>query len=497
MHNFSNRFYREHGSAKISSEKGMSILEILIAVGIISLICVPVIQVIYSLRPSYILDMVKDVPSILLSKSTDIQNVSYYMDGALRAVYKRGGMKEIQNLSHPNLVEGVGIDTVFNRHTCRDFNKNFNTDKKPILYTYTLEDLGISGDAKFTGLVFIGNSLLISADSSSTTLPDLYSFTLDTPLYNSENPFGGSKPVFIPDLSEDTGPGISQLQSFGTYILTANTGVKNQANIFRIGLHMVAMVNASTTTSATVDASPISTVNSISKQLDLTIPGSNSSTTPITKISIYANGRVYVGTEKSVLPEIFIFNAKTGFVEGSIETGYGINDLLILNDMLIVAGPRDPEIEIFSLTTFQKIGTYDLSGGSGNAKILNIFGDTLYVGRTKGGDELEILTIQRSEEHPLSLFTHILEPAFSKKISWSVDKILKYEDILMLFTAKEYQEFEMFNVADNISFALNSTYKIDLPDRASDVVCFKNSIWMTYKNIDNANLSKLGALVFI
>lgn len=212
---------------------------------------------------------------------------------------------------------------------------------------------------------------------------------------------------------------------------------------------------------------------------------------------MYANGRVYVGTEKSVLPEIFIFNAKNGTVEGSIETDYGINDLLILNDMLIVAGPRDPEIEIFSLTTFQKIGAYDLAGGSGNAKVLNIFGDDLYVGRTKGGNELEILTIQRSEERPLSLFTHILEPIFNKKISWSVDKILKYEDILMLFTANEYQEFEMFNVVDNISFSLNSTYKIDLPDRVSDAVCFKNSIWMTYKNIDNANPFKLGSLVFI
>lgn len=491
MRVFFKRFFGKYGSAKVSHERGMSILEILIAVGIISFVCIPVIQVIYSLQPAYILDMVKDAPSVLLSKSADIQNISYYTDGALRVVHKRGGMKEIQNLSHPNVVEGIGTDTVFNRHTCRDFNKNFNADNKPILYTYTLEDLGISGDTKFTGLAFIGNSLLISADSSSTTLPDLYSFTLDTPLYNSENPFGISKPILIPTKGENTGPGISQLQSFGTYILTANTGVKNQANIFRIGLRDIA--NASATEGADV----ISTVDTVSKQLDLTIPGSNSSTTPITKISMYANGRVYVGTEKSVLPEIFIFNANTGFVEGSIETDYGINDLLVLNDMLIVAGPRDPEIEIFSLTTFQKIGTYDLSGGSGNAKVLNTFGDDLYVGRTKGGNELEILTIQRSGEHPLSLFTHILEPGFSKKISWSVDKILKYEDILMLFTSNEYQEFEMFNVVDNTSFTLNSTYKIDLPDRVSDAVCFKNSIWMTYKNIDNANQSKLGILVFI
>ena len=485
------RFWGKYCSVKISSEKGMSILEIIIAIGIISLICTPVIQVLYSLHPAYMLDMVKDVPSVLLSKSTDIQGVSYYTDGALRIVHKRGGMREVQNLSYPNVVEGVGTDTVFNRHTCRDFNKNFNADKNPILYTYTLEDLSIGGDTKFTGLSFVGNSLLISADSSSTTLPDLYSFRLDTPLYNSENPFDATKPILIPTKGENTGPGISQLQSFGTHILTSNTGVKNQANIFRIGLHDA--VSAATTEGANA----ISTVDSISKQLDLSIPGSNSTTTPITKISMYANGRVYVGTEKSVLPEIFIFNAKTGTVEGSIETDYGINDLLILNDMLIVAGPRDPEIEIFSLTTFQKIGAYDLAGGSGNAKVLNIFGDDLYIGRTKGGNELEILTIQRSEERPLSLFTHILEPIFNKKISWSVDKILKYEDILMLFTANEYQEFEMFNVTNNISFALNSTYKIDLPDRVSDAVCFKNSIWMTYKNIDNANPFKLGSLVFI
>lgn len=486
-------------------DAGMSILEILIAVGLISFVCIPSIQIIHSLQSTYIVGIVEDRPF------KNVTGVKYHKDGGMRTAFKKGGMRETHDIS-----QGGAFGGVFNRNTCSDFYQDFDKSITPTLHLYTSDELEISSSILLTGLSFVGNSLLVSTDSASTSLPDLYAFNIDIPIYSSKSPFSASspgsgdtqsilpKPILSMSQSEDTGPGISQIQSRGTYIFTSNTGVKNQANVFKVNL----VVSNATPEDAVMDnVVGGNTVDSITKTLDLVIPGSNSSTTPITKTIVYADGKVFVGTEKSVFPEISIFNAQTGQLERSIEIGYGVNDMLLANDLLIVAGPRDPEIEVFSVLTLQKVGEYDLPGGSGNAKVLNLFGDYLHVGRTKGGDEFVILKLHRQDSDLVSSFVPMFTPVFNYKVKWSVDSILKSEQYSMLFTADEYFEFQLFeNLQDtHLSFGVgevdahlenNLLYKVDLPGRVSSAVCMKNSIWMTFRNTDGTNPYRLGVLVF-
>ena len=92
--------------------RGISILEILVAVGLILLICVPTIQIVYSLQSKYISDIVQNEPISISQKYSkpNFQSIlaeTYHGDGSIRTVFKRGGMRE---------VDIVAQDRIFNRN---------------------------------------------------------------------------------------------------------------------------------------------------------------------------------------------------------------------------------------------------------------------------------------------------------------------------------------------------------------------------------------------
>ncbi len=467
-----------------TSSKGLSLVEVLIAIGIISIVCIPVIQIVYSIQPKRILEIISNLHSDILDSSTHNTSlkVAYYNEGETKSEYVKGGLWNIFS----------NDSEIFTRQTCTDFHpvisqeQGFNSNSniispvqflEPRLYLYTPEDLFMSTSTTVTGTAIIGNNIFLSANSASTTEPDLYMYSVTTSLYNRDGIFD-SKPAVSLQKFQDTGPGISSLQIRGMYAISANTGVKSQVDIFRIQETSNTGVNINT--------------NAIWNKDSYVIPGSNSSTTPLTKVVLYASGKIIVGTEKSVLPEIVIFDIASREVLATLETNYGINDMILIGHNLVVAGPRDPEIEIYNLETLQKVNQYDLLGGSGNAKVLGIFGDVLYVGRTKGGDEFVMLQIDIRDDFKLT-------PVFNTKIKWSVDTLLKYGEYTILTTADEYNEFQLYR--GNVSPTLVS--QIDLPSRVSSATCFKNSIWMSFKNPQDQLLSEqnpqpyvMGILVF-
>lgn len=433
--------------------KGLSILEILIAIAIVSFVCVPTIQILYSIQPQHILK--------IISRVTDgiIRN-TFHERGDLEVSYHKGGLWNSSSLTNVN----------FYRHSCIDFDpvyKDTNTIS-PLLFVYTREELGISTSTVLTGTALLGQRLYISANSSSTTEPDVFVYDVSTygasPYGQNANISNASKPSLAFIQSKNFGPGVSSIQSRGTHIISANTGVKNQVDVS--GTNLVT-------------------------QNPFTIPGSNSSTSPLTKVVLYASSTLIVGTEKSVLAEIAVFNIDTGQVVHTIETGYGVNDIVIANNRLIVAGPRDPEIEVFSLDEQnfgQKIGQYDLPGGSGNAKALAMFGDALYVGRTKGGNEFVLLdmepAVSEGSTSTAQTFIHFKE-ILNKKINWSIDSILNFDRYALLFTADEYKEFQLYEFGDSDLLSDDQTFNLktvlDLPARVNSSMCFRNTVWITFQ----------------
>lgn len=462
---------------------GLSILEVLIAVAIVSFVFIPVIEILYSIQPKSILDILSgsslNIKEILFSNSESVDFTAKkqsFERGDLMVVQSKGGVWKPYTLSN----------TLFTRQSCTDFSLSRPTSTLAQLYIYTKEELGISTTTVLTGAAIIGQKLYLSGNSSSTTEPDMFSYNINLNLYNATNIFRDAlnintiRPALSLIQTKDTGPGISSLQVKGTNIITSNTSVKSQADILD---------------------------QDFLKKVSYTIPGSNSNTTPLTKVVLYTNKFLIVGTEKSILPEVHVFDIKTGQVLYSIETGYGINDLVLYGNFLIVAGPRDPEIEVFYITkdfenehfkndsnvddsynfmSGQKISQYDLPGGSGNAKTLAVFGDNLYVGRTKGGNELTVLSMINSQR------SITFKDFTNKKIGWSIDSMLNFEKYTLVFSADEYKEFQLYELNNMGNFLMRLA--LDLPARVNSALCFKNTIWVTFKDLENMDIRQSGSL---
>lgn len=476
-------------------QQGLSILEILIAVSIVSFVFIPAMQIIYSIHPQSILDIVNG-STLQDSKTTGINSIrsQFYERGDLKVDFSKGGIWK------PSTLSGVN----FSRQTCLDFSlkpvfsvvpQNVSTsisastptNPDPHLYLYSKEEMGISTTTILTGITRVGQRLYVSANSSSTTEPDIFVYDIisDPAVSNIANAFTPIAPISNASIftkptlrlthSKNIGPGSSAVQSKGVYVISSNTGVKNQVDILD---------------------------NNFATTTQFIIPGSNSNTAPLTKVTLYAGDTLIVGTEKSVLPEISLFNIDNGQVLYSIETGYGINDMILFDDKLIVAGPRDPEIEVFDIYNFgKKIGQYDLPGGSGNAKVLLQFGDLLFVARTKGGNEFITLAMDTAPD------TIYFEEILNKKIGWSIDSMMNFDQYIMLFTANEYKEFQLYEILDsnpksssNLVSSAQLVLKtaVDLPTRVTSSTCFQNTTWATLRESDSLSLDSptLALIVF-
>lgn len=454
---------------KVNLHRGLSILEILIAVAIVSFVFIPAVQIMYSIQPNNIIDIVRGfgsaVPDGVDQSESNVSRSQFYERGDLQVIFDRGTRWNPMSLADKN----------FTRHVCMDFNINSNSaSPSPHLFLYTKEELGISTSTVLTGAVIIGEKLYLGANSSSTTDPDIFVYDI-LPSYGSPqdmyalstiftNILGGvSRPTLLLTYAKDIGPGSLSIQGKGAHIISANTGVKSQVDI--------------------IDTEFVN-------QKSFVIPGSNSNTSPLTKAVLYAGKNLIVATEKSVLPEIVFFDIDNGQVLRTIETAYGVTDMLLFDNKLIVAGPRDPEIEVFDVKFLsdantannnfgQRIGQYDLPGGSGNAKVLSLFGNTLLVGRTKGGNEFVALEMNMFESE------NDIKESWNKKIGWSIDSLLQFEQYTLLFTADEYKEFQVYELFDSQPM-LRSV--LDLPSRVTSALCFKNTVWATLRDSEDIGI---------
>ena len=402
---------------KIRPQRGVSILEILISVAVISLIFPPVLELLFNfVRP------------------TSFQNNS-------QTIFN-------QIFDHESVNKKYTCDNLF------DSLEGATDSVSPKSITLKIRaELGLatSSSSVVTGVSIQNQNIFITANSSSTTEPDIYNIT--TRQYT------------------DTGPGITVLKQFGPYFIAANSGVKNQIQIIR--------------------------KNDLSVYKTFIIPGSNSTTNPITKSFTVARGLLFIGTEKSVLPEIFIFDIFSGQVISSIETGYGVNDLYVLGNLLFIASPRDPEVEVFDISYLgnpQKVATYDAPGGSGNGKTFDIQNQKLLLGRTRGGNELLALNLIQNSSGSTS--NNALNPISSielyaeQKIGWSIDRIAAFRDslantYLLLLTNDSQKELQIYKYrADHGPEGYNLIYSYNLPSRATDFACSKKALYVSIENLD-------------
>ena len=223
-------------------------------------------------------------------------------------------------------------------------------------------DTGPSNPA--TASVAKSRLLYVSTDSAQASKPDLFIYDISNPL----------SPVLLSFLN--TGPGASSLALAGTYIFLGNQSINGQLEVIDVSN----------------PANPI-----LMKTYKL--PGSYGDNTTIPNTLSYSRGKIFLGTAKSQIAELHIINVVNPLAPqelGSFEINAGINALNIRGNTIFVASPAGEEIKVLDASVpsaIVQVGGYDAPGGSGNGKSLFRNTTTLYMGRTVGGNEFNVLDI--------------------------------------------------------------------------------------------------------
>lgn len=288
-----------------------------------------------------------------------------------------------------------------------------------------------------TNIIARNSIVYISMNSSSTTDPDLYTLDVKDPTH----------PIIINNL--DSGPGISDMVLAGYILYVGNISVKNQVLAYDMydPRHPVLLWSYK-------------------------INGSNASTSPLTKALAFYNHLLVFGTQKTPLSELYVLDiTTTPTLIDEFEIGSGVNDVFGYKNKLFVSSPLDPEVQVFDMNTLNNslpITIYDAPGGSGNGKRLEIYNNEIYLGRTLGGQELNVLTyMSNTSTNPIQLVTSV-------QIKASIDGLVSSKDYIYLLTSDSTKELQIWKKQFNAKGEVNKlsfSKGYDLPSRATGITC--------------------------
>lgn len=433
---------------------GFSMIEILLVVSLSTFLFMPIITLLYSFYNGINQNHDESAhEEMYLSKNTKITK---YKNGLI-LVNNHLGQYSNDNNDCP-VMEKISKDMVLKNELNFSF-KNIASS-----------DMGFPTSTLATGLSLIGSNIMASVDSSSTTLEDLVVYE-----YKDRSLFRKS--------SIDISPGYLGVIPDGYNLHLANTSVNSQAHLLEGSFTKDILTSVSgaiqriNTDISPGDANPTNIIKSFR------FSGANSSTSPITKKSLKHGNILVVGTQKTSLDEIHIFDLNTGAILSSINTEYGINAMEIYDNHLIILGPQDPEIQIYNLLNPTQpilVSEYDLKGGSGNGRSMGVFGDRLYIGRSKGGEEFMVF------ESKSVVSDQGLVPVASEKVGHSIDALIPHRDFAMLFTSNQHGEVYVARLEKSVSGESISLVNlpINLEGRVSDYICVGNDIILSILNTE-------------
>ncbi len=445
---------RRPSYGSLARGSGFQIIEVLLAVAICAIVIIPLINLLNSVY----VGMVKD------------RNGARFLmaDGASDSAsgFLSKGKQCLLTEVIERMIEGKEAGA-------EDIADMFSLD------VFTHQELGISAVTAVTGLSFKGLLLTASLDSSSTTDPDL--MTVDMGPYVQTGMHHLEPSGFL-----ETGPGIVAHAAVGNALYTANTSSLVQGH----GLKMPERLHDGAEGAGGGESeSPNQDV------VRYVFPGANSHSSPISKRILVANDLVILGTQKSPLSEIHIFT-KAGELVSMINTEYGINDMHLHQNGLIVLGPQDPELQVFDLSDPSNpilADELDFPGGSGNGRSVAARGRTAYLGRSKGGNEFLIASIGRGiAEDGGTEFSSgkFIEAEASLKLNASIDRIAASQGGALLFTSNEHGEVYFASAKSKPERFLQSPspslthFKADLPGRVTDYACLGDMIFLSIKSPD-------------
>lgn len=299
-------------------------------------------------------------------------------------------------------------------------------------------DIGLGN--KSTNIEIRNSYVYLSADSSITSLPDLY--IID----NKDD----SKPYIVSSMN--TGPGIASLTVAGPYLYLANTSINSHLQI--------------------LDIHDRNSPHIIS-QLKLPLP--NASTTPTRSASIsYNNGYVFLGTNKWDGPELSIIDVKdpsNPIIVGTFDTDTLINDIFVYDDKAYLATSDIYQMRVLDITDKSAPKLHSIFTSSGwqvqQGKVISLFENLIILGRTVGG-------INRTNNHELFLFSTStsLNMTISRDIPSGVYGLIVGSSDIFVLTHDINREFQIWS-----SDLLNKKYEIGLNSSPISMKCDRSKIY--------------------
>lgn len=283
-----------------------------------------------------------------------------------------------------------------------------------------------------TAIEVRGNTIFISSDSATSSDADIWVIDISN----------RSAPKLLAAL--DTGPGIIAEYLVGNILYVANTSVNAQ-----------------------LQAIDVSDLMHPKLTWSYKVPGSNSATNPISHALQYWRGKIFLGTIKTTLPELYELDVSSGTTTQpalitSAEIGAGINDMYSAHDLLFIATPLDPELSVLDASSLRLLDTFDAPGAFGNGKHLDIWNNNVFLGRTVGGDEL--MWLGQSTAGSTGVWANA-----SKKISHSIDAMITNRDTIYMLADNDQKEFQVWHWQASSTLSLQQG--IDLSVRGVGLSC--------------------------
>jgi hypothetical protein len=360
----------------------------------------------------------------------------------------------------------------------------------------TIEFFGKSQYGKHT--IFIG------ANSASTSKPDMFVFSYDP----------DSHSIFLKDIFY-LGPGIVGMdlhpKIYGMHFkssLIQGVGGENFPNQkSSITKHLGIIEKSIVTPLWIMKYGPGDIISSSSPHLFS--PSINLASAYPQIIKMYSDWFM-IGTQKSLWSELIIGKVNTEIQNASIidhvEVGSGVQDIALLQDRVIFASPKNPELDYFLLnqgaseiikygsayTPIWSIDRFDAPGELGNGKSISMHPYGLFLGRTVGNQELYSLI---HTQYGQSTFSTTSIEVISADKYWdihsanpniSIRKSIYVHDGygVIVLTNSDTDAIKIYaQEKDGGRYQLRELTSIDLPAKPIDFVCVQDQLLVTTESM--------------
>lgn len=303
-------------------------------------------------------------------------------------------------------------------------------------------DLGPGNSA--TDLDVKNKYVYISAEASASAKPDFF-------IINATN---GEMPQQVSSL--DIGSkGLNSLDVAGTYVYGANQATNAQLKV----------INVSNLDNPVVAAT-------------LQLPGVSGSGA-IGNTIFYLADKIYIGTKAASGPEFHIIDVSSPGNPsslGSFEVGADVNDIYVVADTAYLATSHDSKrlliLNVANPANIAQSGAFD-NGSSDDGKSVYPVGNLAYVGAISGSNNFSIL-----DASSFSAISQLSAINLSADLNDSVVR----DDLAFLATSDSNKEFQIWNVTNSASPEFWSSF--NFPQVATGIDFEDNLVYVAVRSND-------------